>query len=70
MSKRYRDYAWPLLLLACAGLLALLLLWQWAHYRGKSADLKNRLVTPVEVHLQAPPAPAQRLMTYEVRVSE
>jgi len=54
MSKRYRDYGLALALLAGAGLLALVLVWQWSHYRAKERDLKNRLAAKVEVHLQAP----------------
>jgi len=59
MSKRYRDYVLALLLLAGSGLLAALLLWQWAHYRAREADLKNRLAAKVEVRLQAPPPEKQ-----------
>jgi hypothetical protein len=55
MSKRYREYGLALALLACAGLLAAVLLGEWAHYRAKKADMKKRLAAPVEIHLQAPP---------------
>jgi hypothetical protein len=56
MSKRYRDFGLPLLLLAASGLLAVVVLWQWSHYRAKDAALKNRLAAKVEVRLPTPPA--------------
>lgn len=58
MLKRYREYGLALLLLAGSGLLALVLLAEWAHYRGKQSGLKRRLAEKVEVRLQAPPAQA------------
>ncbi len=54
MSKRYREYGTALLMLAGSGVLAAILLSQLLHYRHVRANLKSRLSTKLEVHLQAP----------------
>ena len=51
MSKRYREYGLALLLSAVAGLLALVLLGQWVHYRSVRSDLVRRLSEIIEVRL-------------------
>jgi hypothetical protein len=54
MSKLYREYGFSLFLLAASGLLAVVLLLEWAHFRGEEADLERRLATKVEVNVEAP----------------
>ena len=54
MSKLYREYGFSLFFLAAGGLLAVVLLLEWAHFRGEEADLERRLATKVEVNLEAP----------------
>ncbi len=53
MVKRYRDYSLALLSLAGSIVLAVILLSQWLHYRGKQSDLKKLLATKVEAHVEA-----------------
>ncbi len=54
MYKRYREYALALPMLAGCGLLAVVLLWQWLHYRHLKAEVRSRMAAKVEVHLPAP----------------
>ncbi len=58
MPGRYRDYNLAMLLLACSGVLAVVLFSQWLHYRGKEADLKKLLASKVETQVKAETAEA------------
>lgn len=63
MPKRYREYGLALLALAASGVLLLVLLGEWLHYRGREADLRSRLAAKVDVRL---PGPAKDGLAYEL----
>ena len=59
VAKRFRDYHLALLFFAGSALLAVVLLSQWLHYRGKQSDLRKLLATKVENRMEAQPLEAQ-----------